>query len=58
MGSRLSSVIGIASLALLLGGTRSLAQEATTGTIEGQVVDAQGLAIPGATVIDTGAQGA
>jgi hypothetical protein len=33
------------------------AQEATTGAIEGQVVDAQGLAVPGATVMVTGAQG-
>ena len=36
----------------------ALAQEATAGTIEGTVVDAQGLAIPGASVIVTGSQGA
>src|SRR5690606_30235437 len=34
-----------------------LAQE-TTGTITGQVVDTQGLAIPGATITVTGPQGA
>lgn len=34
------------------------AQETTTGAIEGQVIDAQGLTIPGATIIVTGAQGA
>ena len=33
------------------------AQEATGGAIEGRVVDPQGLAIPGATVTVTGAQG-
>lgn len=43
---------------LLLGIAAPLtAQEATTGAIEGQVVDAQGLAIPGATVTVTSAQG-
>ena len=34
------------------------AQETTTGAIEGQVVDSQGLAIPGAIVTVTGSQGA
>ena len=42
-------VLGLAAL--------STAQEATTGTIEGQVTDAQGLGIPGATVTVTGPQG-
>src|SRR4029077_17084824 len=35
----------------------ALAQE-TTGTIRGRTVDAQGLAVPGATVTATGTQGA
>src|SRR5690349_18500354 len=35
----------------------SLAQQATTGSLSGQVTDAQGLAIPGATVTVTGPQG-
>jgi hypothetical protein len=43
--------------ALIGGGTAALAQEATTGTITGQVVDAQGLALPGATVTITTPQG-
>ena len=33
------------------------AQEATTGTIAGQVIDAQDLPVPGATVMVTGSQG-
>jgi hypothetical protein len=37
--------------------TTAAAQEATTGAIEGRVVDAQGLAIPGATVVVAGPQG-
>jgi len=36
--------------------TAALAQE-TTGTISGRIIDAQGLAMPGATVVITGAQG-
>ena len=44
-------------IAMVLGSSHlSLAQE-TTGTISGKVVDAQGLAIPGATVTVTGPQG-
>ena len=35
---------------------RAFAQD-TTGTIAGRVVDAQGLALPGATVTVTGSQG-
>jgi hypothetical protein len=47
-----------AAFALAVAGTSSaLAQETTTGTITGQVVDAQGLAIPGATVTVTSPQG-
>jgi hypothetical protein len=55
----ITAAIALSALALaaLLPG-RAMAQEATTGTIEGQVVDAQGLSIPGATVIITGPQGA
>jgi len=42
---------------LLVGALPALAQE-TTGTIKGKIVDAQGLAVPGATVTATGTQGA
>jgi hypothetical protein len=42
---------------LLVGALPALAQE-TTGTIKGKIVDAQGLAVPGATVTITGTQGA
>jgi outer membrane receptor protein involved in Fe transport len=41
----------------MAGSAAAAAQEATTGTISGRVVDAQGLAIPGATVTVTGQQG-
>ena len=34
-----------------------IAQETTTGSISGRIVDAQGLALPGATVTITGPQG-
>ena len=36
--------------------SRAAAQE-TTGAIGGRIVDAQGLAVPGATVTATGSQG-
>jgi hypothetical protein len=55
---RLRAAAAIAALALLTVPPAVAAQEATTGVIEGRVIDAQGLAIPGATVIVTGAQGA
>ena len=41
---------------LLASGISALAQE-TTGTIKGRIVDAQGLAVPGATVTVSGSQG-
>ena len=44
-------------LLMLLASASLFAQE-TTGTIQGRVVDAQGLAVPGATVTVTGTQGA
>ena len=44
----------IVTLAII---TPVAAQEATTGEIAGLVVDAQGLALPGATITVTGAQG-
>src|SRR5262245_6022053 len=43
---------------LLSASIPATAQETTTGSITGQVVDAQGLAIPGATVTVTSSQGA
>jgi hypothetical protein len=48
--------MGVAVIIAALGHSAA-AQEATTGTISGQVVDAQGLAIPGATVTVTSPQG-
>jgi hypothetical protein len=48
----------ISLIALLTAAVASArAQEATTGTIAGQVIDAQQLGIPGATVTVTGEQG-
>src|SRR4051812_4908363 len=44
-------------LVLLAFAAGARAQETTTGSIGGQVVDAQGLALPGATVSVTAAQG-
>jgi hypothetical protein len=54
-GTRWALALAVCSA---LAGAHAVAQEATTGTIAGQVIDAQGLAIPGATVTVTGAQGA
>jgi hypothetical protein len=42
---------------LLVSAHPAMAQE-TTGTIKGRIVDAQGLAVPGATITVTGTQGA
>ncbi|HEX5473849.1 MAG TPA: TonB-dependent receptor [Vicinamibacterales bacterium] len=42
---------------LVCGAGTAIAQETTSGSIAGQVMDAQGLAIPGATVTVTSAQG-
>ena len=47
--------LGVAA-ALMLTAAASIAQE-TTGTIAGQIVDVQGLPIPGATIQMTGGQG-
>ena len=54
MYARVSAVL----LALALAFTGVAAAQETTGTVTGRVVDAQGLAIPGATVTLTGPQGA
>src|SRR4051812_12356056 len=44
-------------LFLILGVGSALAQETTTGAITGQIVDPQGLALPGVTVTITSTQG-
>jgi hypothetical protein len=54
MHARISAFL--VALAVAFGG-HAFAQE-TTGTIAGRIVDAQGLAVPGATVTVTGPQGA
>jgi hypothetical protein len=54
---RASTIAVLLALALGLPGFAS-AQQTTTGTISGRILDAQGLAIPGVTVTVTGAQGA
>src|SRR5919109_1636878 len=54
MYARLSAVV----LALALAFTGTAAAQVTTGTVAGRIVDAQGLAVPGATVTLTGPQGA
>ncbi|MFB3855436.1 MAG: carboxypeptidase regulatory-like domain-containing protein [Vicinamibacterales bacterium] len=54
----LSTALGLLVVLLLAAGTgAAAAQEATTGTITGKVVDAQGLPVPGATVIVISPQG-
>lgn len=54
MYARVSAVL----VALLIASAAAVAAQETTGTVAGRVVDAQGLAIPGATVTLTGPQGA
>ena len=55
---QLARAIVIATFTIMITAPANVvAQEATTGAIEGQAIDAQGLAIPGATVLVTGAQG-
>jgi outer membrane receptor protein involved in Fe transport len=54
MRIRMSAAIAVLSL---LCTSAALAQE-TTGTLAGRLIDAQGLAVPGATVTVTGPQGA
>ena len=54
MHARISALV----LALLLACTGLASAQGTTGTISGRIVDAQGLAVPGATVTVTGSQGA
>lgn len=44
-------------LLLLCSGLPAAAQETTSGSIAGRAADAQGLAVPGATVTITGPQG-
>ncbi len=48
----------IGFILVLLMASASLYAQETTGTIQGRIVDAQGLAIPGVTVTATGTQGA
>ena len=45
-------------IAILLAGTMPVLGQETTGTMTGQVLDPQGLALPGGTVTITGPQGA
>jgi hypothetical protein len=49
--------VGTALLLLLTAGTGLVFGQETTGTIAGKVVDAQGLAMPGAAVTIKGTQG-
>ncbi len=49
------ALLAVAALALVP--SVAVGQEATTGTISGQVVDPQGLPLPGATVVVTSPQG-
>jgi Carboxypeptidase regulatory-like domain/TonB-dependent Receptor Plug Domain len=49
---------GVAVLALVLAFAGPLLAQGTTGSIIGRVMDAQSLAVPGATVTATGTQGA
>jgi outer membrane receptor protein involved in Fe transport len=54
MYARVSALV----LAVVLGVTSMPAAQETTGSISGRITDAQGLAVPGATVTVTGGQGA
>ncbi len=54
MYARISALLVAFALAV----TGLAAAQETTGTISGRLVDAQGLAVPGATVTATGPQGA
>src|SRR5262245_2729647 len=54
MHARISALV----LALVLACTGLASAQRTTGTISGRIVDAQGLAVPGASVTVTGPQGA
>jgi outer membrane receptor protein involved in Fe transport len=53
---RLCTIMVLASALLLAGSIPASAQE-TTGTVQGRVVDTQGLAVPGASVTASGPQG-
>jgi outer membrane receptor protein involved in Fe transport len=53
MRTRMSAIIFVAALAL----TGVASAQETTGTLTGKLVDAQGLAVPGATITVTGPQG-
>src|SRR3712207_3603551 len=53
MYARVSAVV----LALVLAITSAAVAQETTGTVAGRITDSQGLAVPGATVTLTGAQG-
>src|SRR5678816_1434424 len=53
MHARVSALL----LAFVLACTGLASAQGTTGTISGRIVDAQGLAVPGATVTVTGPQG-
>jgi len=45
------------ALSLILAGAASGSAQETTGTLQGRIVDAQGLPVPGATVTASGPQG-
>lgn len=54
MHARISALLVAVALAI---SSRAVAQETTTGTVGGRIMDSQGLAVPGATVTATGPQG-
>jgi hypothetical protein len=53
----MSKALAIAAI-LIWSGVAAAAQETTTGTIEGRILDPQGLPVPGVTVTVSSAQGA